>query len=436
MSLPSGYKKLEYIQSTGTQYIDTLVNIEANKPITLRVVCDCSFNNAGVGNGVGTTISGNIFYFGTYNGSYCYGLGKVDGVTSVAADTERRIHDLDAVGKKLTISGKLSLTGLSFATPTASRTFWLPQWGQGIKLYSCQIYDNGTLVRDFIPCQTTDGTIGLWDDVNSVFYGNAGTGTFTAGPEIKGANKTLIDGTGYDVKAGKCLVGGTAYTIKKGRTLIDGTAFTISLSNGIPLNTITPGAILYLNESGSPVPFYIAKHDYESGLNGAGRTLIVRKDCYDNHVFGSINTYANSSLDTWLCNTWIKLMDASVQTKIGTTRFYYTVGGGDLAVKILQRAVFQLSVAELGRTISGAEDEGSELPISIILETAYRNGAATIQWTRTPSPRNIYIVYGFDETGAPKTYRCTSLHGARPAFTLPATTAVIANPDGTYTLAA
>ena len=184
MSLPSGYKRLEYIQSTGTQYIDTLVNIEANKPITLRVVCDCSFNNAGVGNGVGTTISGNIFYFGTYNGTYCYGLGTVDGVTSVAADTERRIHDLDAVGKKLTISDKLSLTGLSFATPTASRTFWLPQWGQGIKLYSCQIYDNGTLVRDFIPCQTTDGTIGLWDDVNSGFYGNAGTGTFTAGPVI------------------------------------------------------------------------------------------------------------------------------------------------------------------------------------------------------------------------------------------------------------
>ena len=183
MSLPSGYKRLEYIQSTGTQYIDTLVNIEANKPITLRVVCDCSFNNAGVGNGVGTTISGNIFYFGTYNGSYCYGLGKVDGVTSVAADTERRIHDLDAVGKKLTISDKLSLTGLSFATPTASRTFWLPQWGQGIKLYSCQIYDNGTLVRDFIPCINGSGEVGLYDLVGQQFYGNAGAGTFT-GSEV------------------------------------------------------------------------------------------------------------------------------------------------------------------------------------------------------------------------------------------------------------
>ena len=184
MSLPSGYKRLEYIQSTGTQYIDTLVNIEANKPITLRVVCDCSFNNVSVGNGVGTTISGNIFYFGTYKGKYCYGLGTVDGVTSVAADTQRRIYDLDAPGKKFTVSDKLSLTELSFATPTASRTFWLPQWGNGIKLYSCQIYDNSTLIRDYTPCQKPDGTIGLWDDVNSVFYGNAGTGTFTAGPVI------------------------------------------------------------------------------------------------------------------------------------------------------------------------------------------------------------------------------------------------------------
>ena len=52
------------------------------------------------------------------------------------------------------------------------------------KIYSCQIYDNGSLVRDYVPCINNDGTIGLWDDVNSVFYGNAGTGSFTAGPEI------------------------------------------------------------------------------------------------------------------------------------------------------------------------------------------------------------------------------------------------------------
>lgn len=53
-----------------------------------------------------------------------------------------------------------------------------------MNLYSCQIYDNGTLIRDYIPCQTTAGEIGLWDDANSVFYGNAGTGAFSAGPVV------------------------------------------------------------------------------------------------------------------------------------------------------------------------------------------------------------------------------------------------------------
>ncbi len=46
------------------------------------------------------------------------------------------------------------------------------------------MYDNGTLVRDFIPCyRKQDGVIGMYDLANDVFYTNAGTGTF-----LKGAN--------------------------------------------------------------------------------------------------------------------------------------------------------------------------------------------------------------------------------------------------------
>ena len=51
-------------------------------------------------------------------------------------------------------------------------------------MYSFRIYDGATLVRDFIPCKNTGGIIGLWDNVNSQFYTNAGTGAFIAGPEI------------------------------------------------------------------------------------------------------------------------------------------------------------------------------------------------------------------------------------------------------------
>ena len=250
------------------------------------------------------------------------------------------------------------------------------------------------------------------------------------------AHKTLINGTAYTVKGGRELIAGTGYAKKQGKTLIDGTEHDISF--GIPLNTITPGAILYLNESGSPVPFYIAKHDYESGLNGAGRTLVVRKDCYDKRSFSDrINAYANSLLDSWLCKTYLKLLDADTQAAIGTTKFYYTPGHGNNTVTTLKRAVFQLSLTELGKTEYYANTEGSALPIANTLQIAYYNGSAIKQWTRTP--------YVYDQTitctvgssgGAGWTNSGSAQSGSRPAFTLPATTAVTANPDGTYTLAA
>lgn len=251
------------------------------------------------------------------------------------------------------------------------------------------------------------------------------------------AHKTLISGTAYSVTGGRELIGGKGYDCKAGKTLIGGTAFTIQFAKGIPLNTITPGAILYLNESGSPVPFYIAKHDYESGLNGAGRTLLVRKDCYDMRVFSnSNNAYANSSLDSWLCNTYLKLLDADIQAAIGTTKFYYTIGNGNATVTTLQRAVFQLSLTELGKADMYEDQEGSALPIAGTLQIAYRNGSAVLQWTRTPLTGNTGLVRVLNTRGGSSSYNCSSSLGSRPAFTLPATTAVIANPDGTYSLAA
>ena len=54
--------------------------------------------------------------------------------------------------------------------------------------------------------------------------------------------------------------------------------------SGIPLSDYEEGALIKLNEGGSPVEFYVSKHDYESGLNGAERTLVVRKAVYDNRV--------------------------------------------------------------------------------------------------------------------------------------------------------
>lgn len=251
------------------------------------------------------------------------------------------------------------------------------------------------------------------------------------------AHKTLISGTAYSVTGGRDLIGGTGYAKKKGRVLVNGTGYDIPFSSGIPLSTVALGDILMLNENGSPVPFYVCKHDYESGLNGAGRTLVVRKDCYDNRVFSnSNNAYASSALDSWLCNTYLKLLDADIQAAIGMTKFYYTPGNGNYTVTTLQRAVFQLSLTELGKSASYAKTEGSALPIASTLQIAFRNGSAVTQWTRTPCMYNTNYVCFLAINGNLSYGDCIRSDGSRPAFTLPSTFPVIQNPDGTYSPAA
>ncbi|MDD2391526.1 MAG: prepilin-type N-terminal cleavage/methylation domain-containing protein [Bacilli bacterium] len=58
-------------------------------------------------------------------------------------------------------------------------------WSRTIDWYSFKIWNNGTLLRNFIPAKrNSDNILGMYDLVNNVFYTNAGTGAFTAGSEI------------------------------------------------------------------------------------------------------------------------------------------------------------------------------------------------------------------------------------------------------------
>ena len=197
------------------------------------------------------------------------------------------------------------------------------------------------------------------------------------------------------------------------------------ISRGTPLGDMELGTLVKLNENGTPAEFYVACHNYEAGLNGNGRTLLVRKDCYDMHVFSSSNNaYASSSLNAFLTGTYFNLLDASVREKAGTTKFYYTPGNKNNTVTTLERAVFQLSVTELGQTSSYANTEGSALPIASTLQIAYRNGTAVDQWTRTPRRYNAASVICLTSTGSVAGYSYRDSNGSRPAFCLPADTIV------------
>lgn len=186
------------------------------------------------------------------------------------------------------------------------------------------------------------------------------------------------------------------------------------------------GSIVKLKENGVLVDFYVAKHDYENGLNGSGRTLVVRKDCYDTRQWhtSNVNAYATSAIDTWLNSTYKNLLDADIRGVIGTTKIKYTPGNGNTTVGTLERAIFLLSVTELGRSASYANTEGTALSIASSLQIAYLNGSAVVQWTRSPftyDTSGAYVLYANGYVGH---YSCSNTYGSRPAFTLPSTLSV------------
>ena len=187
------------------------------------------------------------------------------------------------------------------------------------------------------------------------------------------------------------------------------------------LASVAVGTLVKLNENGSPADFYVAKHDYESGLNGSGRTLVVRKDVYDQRAWNSsnVNAWASCSMLSWLNSTYKALLDADIQEAMGTTTYRYTPGNGNTTVTTRSDAVFLLSITELGKSHGYANVEGSVLPIASALQIAYQSRSATTQRTRSPSTRSTGSAWRLDPDGGIFNSDCIVPGGSRPTFTLP-----------------
>ena len=186
--LPSGYTQLEYIQSSGTQWIDTGFDPNQNTGVTMdfqltaAASWQCLF---GAANNSSNAASYAFWHSGTSFGFY---FGNANNTIAGTA-TSRHIIIANKNVATLDDSQSVSIANSQFETNYPILLFAPNYAGASpypakMRLYSCQIYDNGTLVRDFIPCINASGAIGLYDIVDGQFYANAGSGTFTAGPEI------------------------------------------------------------------------------------------------------------------------------------------------------------------------------------------------------------------------------------------------------------
>jgi len=184
------YTPLEYIESNGNQWINSMV--KAKGKIEFEVQFEC-LNPAG---STGYAIFGgrdtstiNDYQLTCYtansgNGTLRWGNGvEVD--TSVAGTGVRTIKLKDGILTNSDTSQSDSVSvDVSLSSIRNLIIFGLNQGGaiqtSSTRLYYLKLWDNGTLVRHFIPVKDQNNIVCLFDTIENKFYYNQGIGNFTA----------------------------------------------------------------------------------------------------------------------------------------------------------------------------------------------------------------------------------------------------------------
>lgn len=190
--LPAGYTRLVFLESTGSQYIDT--GLTANQDTTFKV--DCEINaNSGVSSGaVFGAQNGNVyqdragwseFTAGTH-GWLFWGWTSEDTLLPTPP-TQRHRVELSQAGlyyngiqlRNFSGSGDFQTSGTCwlFARNRPDTTV-IKYYG---RIYSFSFAQDGATVLALAPCVNADGETGMVNLVNKAFLKNVGSGQFVAG---------------------------------------------------------------------------------------------------------------------------------------------------------------------------------------------------------------------------------------------------------------
>ena len=191
-TLPSEYQQVEYIKSTGTQYIDTeLVTNNKNIKYEAEIKWTDTTTRQLFGANYGV-------YFGiNSSGKYQFGHAG-ENATDITATNEEFVkimvkYDYTTTPKKIEYQVD-QINGIYERDLGSEQRIELFTVNENYSK-SCvkyfKIYVDNVLVRDFIPCyRKSDNKPGLYDLVNNEFYTNQGTGDFDKGDDVIASDNT------------------------------------------------------------------------------------------------------------------------------------------------------------------------------------------------------------------------------------------------------
>ena len=412
----AGYERLEFIKSTGTQYIDTAYIHDNSTKVDMRIKFDSVSQEYqsfyGARNSKTDTAKGFSLWlnYAKFRRAFGGSAGNIDSHT-VSTSTIYDIH-LDKSGACTatpeggeaidlgsgTQGDSLAYTDYLFAinqyVMTAEYTGWRADFRTSAKLYLCKIYSGTTLVRDFVPVRRkADNALGMLDLVEGKFYGNAGGGSFTApdtvvsttpGGElhitvaegatasfanmakISGSVKVIKDGAGTLTlpASGTCFVGGLEVaggTLSMTQTPINFLKTPIAASAGGTIEIAATGGASYAND------FTIAGGTLKVLASGTGNTttaaiagtLALELGANDAQPAVSIDMTDCSSA-TFVLNTTALTAGTGVTAAPGfvsladTTTFEASVDGASIKVERLTSPAIAVWT---GRGVAGDFDD-------------------------------------------------------------------------------
>ena len=180
------YTEIEYLQSSGTQYIDTGVagnNDNLEIAVEYKMLGFKSYSGVFGNYTAEADNCWRIIQTNTDNDKYYLNTNtKGGGGTITISMPKNVIHKVVMNKNAIIVDGVEYATSSNKGTENSSNIVLFRQKATNassiMQLYSCKMYDNGVLIRNYIPVEDKNGIYCLFDRVTKEFFYNKGTGNF------------------------------------------------------------------------------------------------------------------------------------------------------------------------------------------------------------------------------------------------------------------
>ena len=210
------YEQLEYLEASGTQYIDTghviaSTTFSADMEISSGVNVSTTIGHFG---GNQDALNGHAFNFkdGTYGLWVAFAKNNSTGTKTkhggpFSANAVQTLHyGFNGNQRTITVNGD-SKTESFNGSIISDNTYRL--FSNGCvggcndimltgRIHWYKVYEGGNLIFDFIPVRrTSDNVLGMYDRVSGQLFTNDGTGNFIAGPVVATIAGNACENVGY-----------------------------------------------------------------------------------------------------------------------------------------------------------------------------------------------------------------------------------------------